>query len=203
MNERDIILVIIFSIVGVLSCVFIVIFFILFCIRRQMNKKQVPQRQKYERSRNATTTTTTNLVLNKQKQRRKKRFNTNESVVSWTFNSPHLINQNVRNLDQFIVNESPRNEEMPLQTSSTSSFATPMSSLVLGLQSYPFNQQSRSLHFEFLNQLNHIVCLKQNSSTSNQLQYSQSCRQQTDLEPFDYARKARLAQLRDDTAIFY
>lgn len=202
MNERDIILVIIFSIVGVLSCVFIVIFFILFCIRRQMNKKQVPQRQKYERSRNATTTTT-NLVLNKQKQRRKKRFNTNESVVSWTFNSPHLINQNVRNLDQFIVNESPRNEEMPLQTSSTSSFATPMSSLVLGLQSYPFNQQSRSLHFEFLNQLNHTVCLKQNSSTSNQLQYSQSCRQQTDLEPFDYARKARLAQLRDDTAIFY
>jgi len=90
-------------------------------------------------------------------------------------------------------------------------------------------QQINTKHFHFLNELDHVLRVKQ------PLKYSQSCRQTTDLLPFDYYRsisppstitetnssnnnslepiysrpnktlihKAQLAQLRDDTAILY
>jgi hypothetical protein len=90
-------------------------------------------------------------------------------------------------------------------------------------------QQINTRHFHFLNELDHVLRVKQ------PLKYSQSCRQTTDLLPFDYYRsisspstnssnnnslepiyshpnkisnttlihKVQLAQLRDDTAILY
>ncbi len=86
-----------------------------------------------------------------------------------------------------------------------------------------------------MNELNHVLCLKQERRSTHSLKYSQSCRQTNDLLPFDYyrsmtpsisssienlfesnfvrtttsssnatlIRKARLGQLRDDTAILY
>jgi hypothetical protein len=117
--------------------------------------------------------------------------------------------------------------------------STPISNLTTALQSYPQTQRLNNLHFQFLNELNHILSLKHEQRPINSLKYSQSCRQTNDSLPFDYyrsisppsiitgtnsstdnslepiyictnkysnttlARKARLGQLRDDTAILY
>jgi len=100
-------------------------------------------------------------------------------------------------------------------------------------------QQINNTNIHLLSELDHILRLKQEQRTKHPLKYSQSCRQTTDILPFDYyrsisppsiitgtnsstdnslepiyictnkysnttlARKARLAQLRDDTAILY
>jgi hypothetical protein len=63
-------------------------------------------RQQYQRSQK--NLSTMNAMHNKRK-RRKRRFNTNDSTISFSFNPPHLINQNVKNLDQLIPIESPEN----------------------------------------------------------------------------------------------
>ena len=44
--------------------------------------------------------------FNHQSKTRKKRANTNDSVISFSFNPPHLINQNVKHLEKFYQNES-------------------------------------------------------------------------------------------------
>ena len=98
---------------------------------------------------------------------------------------------------------------------------------------------SNPQQFRLLNELDHVLRQKQEERNKNQLKYSQSCRQTTDVLPFDYYRsvsplsvitgtnsstnnslepiyirtnkcsnttlmhKARLAKLRDDTAILY
>jgi hypothetical protein len=100
-------------------------------------------------------------------------------------------------------------------------------------------QSINHAHFQFLNELDHVLRLKQEERVKQPLKHSQSCRQTTDVLPFDYyrstsppstitgtsssnenslepiytrtnkcsnatlMRKARLAQLRDDTAILY
>jgi len=98
---------------------------------------------------------------------------------------------------------------------------------------YPHSPQLNNLRFQFLNELNHVLCVKQERRPTNSLKYSQSCRQQTDQLPFDYyrsitpsvgsgsnqylfesnsrrtmanatlIRKAHLAKFIDDTAILY
>ncbi len=88
---------------------------------------------------------------------------------------------------------------------------------------YPHTSHLNNLHFQFLNELNHILCLKHEQRPSNTLKYSQSYRQQNDSLPFDYyrsitpssisgsnqylfesnPRRTTLTQFRDDTAILY
>jgi cytoskeletal protein RodZ len=102
MDEREEILVIIFSIIGLVSVLLIISFSIWYIRRRRskLPKRPIP-RQQYQRSEKISST---NVILKKRRQR-KKRFNTNESAISLSFNPPHLINQNVKNLDRLIVNE--------------------------------------------------------------------------------------------------
>jgi hypothetical protein len=41
-----------------------------------------------------------------QRKARRKRSNTNDSAITLSFNPPHLINQNVKNLEKFLNSES-------------------------------------------------------------------------------------------------
>ncbi len=66
--------------------------------------------------------------------------------------------------------------------------STPISNLTTALQSYPQTQRLNNLHFQFLNELNHILSLKHEQRPINSLKYSQSCRQTNDSLPFDYYR---------------
>jgi hypothetical protein len=117
---------------------------------------------------------------------------------------------------------------------SSSTVLTSISNLVVPIQSID------NVHERFLNELDHVLRLKYDKHRQYPLSYSQSCRQQTELLPFEiyrsvspsltiqdldfssdnnsrntiYARtakhsnatlvrKARLEQLKDDTAILY
>jgi len=43
---------------------------------------------------------------NKRRRKRKRRSNTNDSAITLSFDPPHLINQNVKNLEKFLNSES-------------------------------------------------------------------------------------------------
>ncbi|UJR27884.1 hypothetical protein I4U23_009149 [Adineta vaga] len=182
----------------------------------------------------------------------KRRFNTNESTITLSFDPPHLINQNVRNLEKLLNNEStltanswhyeetfPTRNCFHKNASNEPVYAS--SSTVLTSVSNLANtpMQPSNLNIHFLSELDHVLRLKQDERPKHSLKYSQSCRQTTDFLPFDYyrsntspstitgtnssynnslepiynctknypnttlARKARLGQLRDDTAILY
>lgn len=109
MDDRDkIIISAVLSIVGVTSIIFIVYLIIWFVLRRKskstnhVRNPSIPYRQRFERSQNAVLT---RLDSNK-RRKRKRRFNTNDSAISFSFNPPHLINQNVKNLDKLLPLES-------------------------------------------------------------------------------------------------
>jgi hypothetical protein len=84
MDEREEIITIIFSILGLISMIIIISLLIWYCFRR--HSKSIVRQQRYKRSQN---------VIRK---RRKRRFTTNESSISFSYNPPHLINQKVKNL---------------------------------------------------------------------------------------------------------
>ncbi len=75
----------------------------------------------------------------------------------------------------------------PVYTSSSST-STPISNIPLAFQSYPHGQQLNNVHFQFLNELNHVLYSQQGQQLVNPVKYSQSCRQTNDLLPFDYYR---------------
>ena len=116
LSESDtLILIIVCSIVGFLILSLIICLFCCFSIRyyRRRSKRLDSQtetdspvlptsRQHYQRSQHVSKATT-KLDPNhmKKKKRRGRRFNTNDSAITLSFDPPHLINQNVKNLDRF------------------------------------------------------------------------------------------------------
>ncbi|CAF3268407.1 unnamed protein product [Rotaria socialis] len=211
MDDRDkIIIAVVFGIVGAISIIVIICLIIWFIVRHKSNSKNhtknpsIPHRQQYERSQNISLT-----KYNSNKQRkRKRRFNTNDSAISFSFNPPHLINQNVKNLDKLAPLESSFTTNLwhPEDTSPAgkvdnfdrcyinstseaahipSSLSTSISHPIKDLQCY---QQLNALQFHFLNELNRGIVTRQGQPPMNPIKYSQSCRQPTDLLPFDYFR---------------
>lgn len=121
--ERDkIILTIIFSIIGFIFLLLSICFLIWRIIRyyRLKMKSQnsndtnhLPpissyHRQQYQRSQKYVSTKfNMNKTKNNHHQRKKKkRSNTSDSAITLSFNPPHLINQNVKNLEKLLHNES-------------------------------------------------------------------------------------------------
>lgn len=107
--ERDqLILTIIFSLVGFVFLLLIISF--LFCrviqfyrLKHQRHLHSIPHRRSppipiYQRSQKPTSKHRT--------KKRQKRSNTNDSAITLSFNPPHLINQNVKQLEKFYQNES-------------------------------------------------------------------------------------------------
>ncbi|CAF1298733.1 unnamed protein product [Adineta steineri] len=238
-----IIIVTICSAVGLILIIAIISVIIWFILRRKSNttaynrKSNIFRRPQYQRSKKFFSIKfhSTNGKTGKSK------FNTSDSSVSLSFNPPHLINQNVKNLDKLSTSTNldrcSKGTSDPIYTSS-SSISTSMSNLALAVPSEPQNQHLNTLYFRFLNELNHILTLQQDQRQTNPLKYTQSCRRTNDLLPFDYSRsvtpsainvtsssdqnslepiyirtnnhlnstlvrKARLAQIRDDTIVLY
>jgi hypothetical protein len=118
--ERDkIILTIIFSIIGFIFLVLIICFLLWRIInyyrskikhRNSLEENHSPsispyQRTQYQRSEKYLSTKFDIQNRNKTKKRTK-RSNTNDSAITLSFNPPHLINQNVKNLEKLLHNES-------------------------------------------------------------------------------------------------
>lgn len=114
LNEREtLIVIIVCSISGFLLLLFIICLFFWFTIRHYRLKSKrfhmnddnesPVMRQRYQRSQNLPA----NKIekRNRLRRKRKERFNTNNSSISSAFDPPHLINQNVRNLDQLLNSE--------------------------------------------------------------------------------------------------
>ncbi|UJR21861.1 hypothetical protein I4U23_024934 [Adineta vaga] len=190
-----IIIVAICSAVGIVSMIAIICFIIWLILHRKSHrtvynrKSCLFRRQQHQRSNKFFSI----KFHNKNERFGKNRFNTSGSSVSLSFNPPHLINQNVKNLDKL---SAPTNIERFNKLTDnpfyTSSISPSMSHLALAIQS---NQQQSSdrqlntLYFRFLNELNHILCLQQDQQKPvSPLRYSQSCRRTNDLLPFDYCR---------------
>ncbi|CAF3311413.1 unnamed protein product [Rotaria socialis] len=275
-DVRDkIIITVIFSIIGLISIVLIICFLCWFILRHYRSKAERMRseeennsppispyyRPQYQRSQKFSSTTkihhnsnnTNNISkISNDKRRKKRRFNTNDSALTLSFDPPHLINQNVKNLEQLLSNDStltasswqfeetlPRRYCQCKNLSNEPVYAS--SSTVLTAVSNLAVTPTHSNHTEyrFLTELDHVLRLKQEERVKHSLKHTQSCRQTTDLLPFDYyrsisppstitgtdssnnnslepiynrtnkcsnltlVRKARLAQLRDDTAILY
>jgi lipopolysaccharide export LptBFGC system permease protein LptF len=64
------------------------------------------QRQQYQRSQKYISNKSNVNNNNNKKKLKKRRFNTTDSAVTLSFNPPHLINQNVKNLEKLLHNES-------------------------------------------------------------------------------------------------
>jgi hypothetical protein len=118
--ERDkIILTIIFSIIGFIFLVLIIGFLFWRLIRyyrwkvkhrhsiegNRSSSVSPYQRVQYQRSEKYLSTKFDIKNRNKTKKRTK-RSNTNDSAITLSFNPPHLINQNVKNLEKLLHNES-------------------------------------------------------------------------------------------------
>jgi hypothetical protein len=116
--ERDkIILTIIFSIVGFILIVLIICFLFWRLIRYYRSKSREKNwnkqynsspyyRAQYPRSQKYLSTKFDMNPNHYQRKARRKRSNTNDSAITLSFNPPHLINQNVKNLEKLFHNES-------------------------------------------------------------------------------------------------
>ena len=101
MGENDTLIVaIVFGIIGIISIIIIISFIIWFIRRKNLQSKKlkknssISHRPHYQPSQKLTS-----IKSNNNQRKKRKRFNTNDSVISLSFNPPHLINQNVKNLD--------------------------------------------------------------------------------------------------------
>jgi hypothetical protein len=119
-DDRDkIILIIICSILGFILILLIICFFLWFIIRSYRRSKAKHKnsndenssppispyyRQQYQRSKNFPSTKFN--INNNRRKRKRRRFSTNDSALTLSFDPPHLINQNVKNLDKLLNNES-------------------------------------------------------------------------------------------------
>ncbi|CAF0824564.1 unnamed protein product [Adineta ricciae] len=257
-DERDkIILIIICSVISFVFIIIIISFIIWLIIHQYRSKNQDKQSidrhppspiPTYHRTQKIPPVSNIHHI----KGKKRRRFNTNESTITLSFDPPHLINQNVKNLQKLLNNEStltasswhyeetfPKRYCCHQNLSSEPVYAS--SSTVLTSVSNLALPSTRPSHpnIHFLSELDHVLRSKQNERPKPSLKHSQSCRQPTDLLPFDYyrantspstitgtnsssrnslepthdstrkypnttlARKARLGQLRDDTAILY
>ena len=106
-RRTTIIVATILSIFGVILIIVIICFIYWFIRRRKSKLKSqihdpvLSHRKQYERSQKSISM----KYVNNRRRERKKRFNTNDSSLSLPFHTPHLINQNVKNLDQLVLNE--------------------------------------------------------------------------------------------------
>jgi ABC-type bacteriocin/lantibiotic exporter with double-glycine peptidase domain len=107
-EQAKIIISIVFGVIGILSSIVIVCFIIWLIYRRKSKSRNlkktssISQQPQYQSSENSTS-----IKSNKNSRRkRNKRFNTNDSAISLSFNPPHLINQNVKNLDKLLSTDS-------------------------------------------------------------------------------------------------
>ena len=113
LNERDtLIVIIVCSIVGFFSLL-LIICCCFWCVIRhyrlqakrlnthEENESPVmaSSRQHYQRSQKLPPSKVDNHYLGRKKKRR---FNTNDSAITFSFDPPHLINQNVKNLDRLL-----------------------------------------------------------------------------------------------------
>ena len=126
-NARDkIIITIICSIVGFVSLALIIFFVLWFIIdhyrskaHKCMNSNEennssplsLYYRRPYRRSQQLPSmkmcfNNHNNNSNNIDRRNKKRRFNTNDSVLTLSFDPPHLINQNVKNLDKLLNSES-------------------------------------------------------------------------------------------------
>lgn len=120
------------------------------------------------------------------------RVNTNDSSISVPFDPPHLINQNVKHLDQLLSSNStltakswyytetaPASEHQsnPVYPCS-STMSTSVSDLVLALRNYQHYRQqpTDNLQTRFLSELDDVLRTKRYSPSSYSLGYSQSYR---------------------------
>lgn len=122
--ERDkLILTIIFSIIGFIFLLLIICFLIwrlIRCYRLKIKPRasheinHLPRlssyhRQQYQRSQKYISTkfnSNNHHHHPHQRKLKKKRSNTADSALTLSFDSPHLINQNVKNLEKLLQNES-------------------------------------------------------------------------------------------------
>jgi uncharacterized membrane protein len=117
-DERDkIIITIICSIVSFIFIIIIICFTLWLIIRycrskgedtnstEENNSPSISSyhRQQYQRSQKISSTI---LAINNKRKKKKRRSNTNDSTLTLSFDPPHLINQNVKNLDKLLGNES-------------------------------------------------------------------------------------------------
>lgn len=120
-------IIIISSIIGVILIV-LILSSVIWCIVRhyrlkaqrlnsneENNSPPIPSyhRQHYQRSNrlpsvkiNTDNNTNKNNDNNIKKKKKRRRFNTNESALTLSFDPPHLINQNVKNLEKLLSSES-------------------------------------------------------------------------------------------------
>ena len=116
LSDRDaLIIIVICSIVGFLLFVFIICFFLWLIIRNSRSKSNrlsidevkpsvtnSTQRPHFQR---ADKISSEKIQENRLKRKKTRRFNTNDSAISLSFEPPHLINQNVKHLSHFLNNE--------------------------------------------------------------------------------------------------
>lgn len=124
--RNKIIITIIFGIVGLTSFLLIICFVCWFIIRYYRLKREridlkddndspvissYRRHQQYLRPPHVPSVKISSNINNNfsksiNKKRKKTRFNTNDSALTFTFDAPHLINQNVKNLDKLLSNDS-------------------------------------------------------------------------------------------------
>ena len=103
--ERDqLILTILFSIIGFILLVFLICCSCWRIIRsyhlkiKQKHQEEIYQRKYYSNK--------FRQPIYRKTKKRQKRSKTTDSTITMSFNPPHLINQNVKNLEKFLQNES-------------------------------------------------------------------------------------------------
>jgi len=114
--EHDkIVLIIIFSIIGFTFILlsFCFLFWRIICYYRSKPKRMNFNGENYsrpissyQRSRKYASTKFDINNNNNRRRKRKRRSNTNDSAITLSFDPPHLINQNVKNLEKFLNSES-------------------------------------------------------------------------------------------------
>jgi hypothetical protein len=110
--ERDkIILTIIFSIIGLIFLVLIICFLfwrLIYYYRSKINHRDSIEenRSPYQRVQYQRSEKYLDIQNRNKTKKRSRRSNTNDSAITLSFNPPHLINQNVKNLEKLFHNES-------------------------------------------------------------------------------------------------
>lgn len=74
--------------------------------------------------------------------------------------------------------------------------------LAIPVYSHPSSQQMHNLRFHYLNDLNHAICSNYAQRSGQPLKYSQSCRERTDVQPFD-SRRSMTPSLDSSTHSFF
>lgn len=211
LNERDLLIVIVVcSVVGFLLFILIICSCFWLIIRHYRSKSRsltmnddndsaivTTNRTHYQRAKKLPQ----NKIEENRRRRKGKRYNTNESAITLSFDPPHLINQNVKNLEQLIHNEntlamqSYPYDDYSRQSNHSSSEPVYASSstVVTSISNYTVPMTpTTNIQQRFLNELDQVLKLKndESSAPSSKLKYSQSYRQYNEPLPFDFHRSS-------------